>query len=65
MDFYIIDLERTKAFNKTCYWKQSKYGYTYDIEEAGTFDINTALKYSLNDFKRNTVFQPVGVRYGE
>ena len=36
-DFYLMDLERTIAYNKPYFWKGNRHGYTTSLENAGLF----------------------------
>lgn len=53
--YYLIDLERTTQSGQTHYWKQSKHGYTRDINEAGKFSEQESNKLVTSDFDKLTV----------
>ena len=53
--YYIIDLERTISSGLPFYWKKSRYGYTYSIEEAGLFPKEIADEIVKKDIQDLTV----------
>jgi hypothetical protein len=54
-----MDLERTLLMGVPCFWKGSRYGYTYDISHAGAFSEDIAKEIVKNDFDQKTVLVPV------
>ena len=53
--YYILDLERTISSGLPFYWKKSRYGYTYSIEEAGLFPKEIADEIVKKDIQGLTV----------
>lgn len=53
--YYLMDLERTLISGIPCYWKQNKYGYTYNLKFAGLFAEDLAEEIIKNDQDEKTV----------
>jgi hypothetical protein len=54
-DFYLLDIERTIAFNRPFYWKGNRCGYTPELEFAGLFHKQVAETIVKNDLDNKTV----------
>lgn len=63
--YYLMDLERTLVSGIPCYWKENKYGYTYNLKYAGLFNEDLANEIVKNDLDERTVkvSQKVAVKY--
>lgn len=54
--YYLLDLERTIAYEKPFYWKGNKHGYTRSLEQAGLFPKEIAQQIvDHDDIDRTTV----------
>jgi len=53
--YLLMDLERTLLAGVPCFWKITKYGYTYQIEFAGLFPKEIAEEIVKNDLDHRTV----------
>jgi len=60
-----MDLERTLVSGIPCYWKENKYGYTYNLKYAGLFNEDLTNEIVKNDLDERTVkvSQKVAVKY--
>jgi hypothetical protein len=54
-DFYLLDIERTIAFNRPFFWKGNKHGYTPDLKFAGLFHKHVAEMIVEHDLDNKTV----------
>lgn len=55
MKYYLMDLERSVLTGVVHYWKENRFGYTSNIDEAGLFEEETAKEISKNDFEGRTI----------
>jgi phosphoribosyl-AMP cyclohydrolase len=55
MPYFLLDLARTLTTGTPCYWRGTRYGYTYKIETAGIFEKETAENIVTSDKDNNTV----------
>jgi hypothetical protein len=56
--YLLMDLERTLLSGVPCFWKENRFGYTYEIEHAGIFSEELAEEIAKNDYDRRTVLVP-------
>ena len=53
--YYLMDLERTLENGIPCFWKKSRHGYSYSIEDAGLFAKELAEKIVKSDINNRTI----------
>jgi hypothetical protein len=53
--YYLLDLERTLENGIPVFWKKSRHGYSYSIEDAGLFPKELAEKIVKSDLNNRTI----------
>ena len=53
--YYLLDLERTLENGIPVFWKKSRHGYSYSIEDAGLFPKELAEKIVKCDLDNRTI----------
>ena len=53
--YYLLDLERTLENGIPVFWKKSRHGYSYSIEDAGLFPRELAEKIVKSDLNNRTI----------
>jgi hypothetical protein len=56
--YFLVDAERSLAMQRLMYWKAGGRGYTSDIEEAGVYSQEQAIKQVETDIDELTLAFP-------
>lgn len=53
MNYYIVDLDRTRVSESVVFWRENAHGYTVDVNDAGKYTREQSIEIVRNRDKHN------------